>query len=70
MPSSGTGSIAKRWRELQGEHSWSGLLDPLDLDHGKSIISYGELVQANSDGFNNEKRSRTPATACTTTPTC
>ncbi|EER88480.1 hypothetical protein BDA96_10G209600 [Sorghum bicolor] len=54
---SGNGSIAERWRELQGEHSWNGLLDPLDLDLRKSIISYGELVSAALDGFNNEKRS-------------
>jgi hypothetical protein len=48
------GSIAERWRELQGEHSWDGLLDPLDLDLRKSLISYGELVSATRAGFNNE----------------
>jgi len=51
------GSIAERWRELQGEHSWDGLLDPLDLDLRKSLISYGELVSATRAGFNNEQRS-------------
>ena len=50
-------SIAERWRELQGSRSWDGLLDPLDLDLRKSLISYGELVSATGAGFNNEKRS-------------
>lgn len=53
-------SIAERWRELQGEHSWSGLLDPLDTDLRKSVISYGELVQATADGFD----IRAPAGGC------
>ncbi|KAL6865460.1 hypothetical protein ACP4OV_016611 [Aristida adscensionis] len=51
------GSIADRWRELHGEHSWDGLLDPLDLDLRKSVISYGELAQATYDSFNRERRS-------------
>ncbi|KAL6624369.1 hypothetical protein ACP70R_031690 [Stipagrostis hirtigluma subsp. patula] len=50
-------SIAQRWRELHGEHSWDGLLDPLDLDLRKYIISYGEFPQATYDSFNTEKRS-------------
>ncbi|CAN6353515.1 unnamed protein product [Urochloa humidicola] len=46
-----------RWRELHGNNSWKGLLDPLDIDLRKSIISYGELAEAIYDGFNTERRS-------------
>ncbi|CAL4923214.1 unnamed protein product [Urochloa decumbens] len=65
MPSSGTGNggtvggqdKGKGWRELHGARSWDGLLDPLDLELRKSVISYGEMVQAAEDGFNAEERS-------------
>lgn len=57
MSSSKLGSIANRWRELHGENSWNGLLDPLDLDLRTYVIAYGEIVQATYDAFNTEKRS-------------
>ncbi|CAM0953680.1 unnamed protein product [Alopecurus aequalis] len=51
------GSIASRWRALQGSGSWEGLLDPLDPDLRASVIAYGELAEATYEGFNSQRRS-------------
>uniref|UniRef100_A0ACD5T7A3 Uncharacterized protein n=1 Tax=Avena sativa TaxID=4498 RepID=A0ACD5T7A3_AVESA len=49
------GSIARRWRELQGSESWEKLLYPLDADLRASLIAYGELAEAAYDGFNGDE---------------
>ncbi|XP_074589792.1 phospholipase A1-II 7-like [Curcuma longa] len=56
--SSELGSIARRWRQLQGEDGWKGLLEPLDDDLRRSLVLYGELDQAVYDGFIQERKSR------------
>lgn len=52
------GSIAQRWKALNGERNWEGLLEPLDDDLRNVIIHYGERTQAAIDAFNNEKMSK------------
>ncbi|KAJ6935662.1 hypothetical protein NC652_010624 [Populus alba x Populus x berolinensis] len=47
-----TASIADRWRELSGEKSWNGLLNPLDIDLRRSIINYGDRATAIGNAFN------------------
>ncbi|KAG0498965.1 hypothetical protein HPP92_003656 [Vanilla planifolia] len=50
--------VQPRWRELNGENNWEGLLDPLDLNLRQHLINYGELVQAVYDAFNDDPNSR------------
>eukprot|EP00249_Psilotum_nudum_P015657 c25452_g1_i1 orf=1-543(-) len=52
------GTLSNRWREIQGENNWVGLLDPLDLELRKNIIRYGEFNQAAYDSFDNEEHSK------------
>jgi len=35
----GLGGTARRWRELQDEGGWAGLLDPLDLDLCRTVVT-------------------------------
>lgn len=52
------GNIPQRWMVLSGNSNWEGLLDPLDNDLRRYLISYGEMAQATRDAFNTNKMSK------------
>ncbi|KAL5989596.1 hypothetical protein ACLOJK_010489 [Asimina triloba] len=52
------GKIAERWKKLAGIDHWKNQLDPLDIDLRRSILIYGDLVEAIGDAFNNVKESK------------
>nr|CAB3477795.1 unnamed protein product [Digitaria exilis] len=49
--------MAGRWRELHGSGHWEGLLDPLDADLRRCLITYGEMITATYEAFIGESRS-------------
>ncbi|KAF8675867.1 hypothetical protein HU200_047359 [Digitaria exilis] len=49
--------MAGRWRELHGSGHWEGLLDPLDADLRRCLITYGEMITATYEAFIGERRS-------------
>ncbi|TVU35766.1 hypothetical protein EJB05_17669, partial [Eragrostis curvula] len=52
-----SGDMAERWRELHGSEHWEGLLDPLDVDLRRCLITYGEMIMATYEAFIGESRS-------------
>jgi hypothetical protein len=52
-----SGDMPGRWRELHGSDRWDGLLDPLDADLRRCLITYGEMIMATYEAFIAERRS-------------
>ena len=52
-----SGDMSSRWRELHGSDRWDGLLDPLDVDLRRCLITYGEMIMATYEAFIAEPRS-------------
>jgi hypothetical protein len=51
--------LAERWREIQGERKWKGLLTPqMDSVLRTEIVKCGEFAQANYDAFDYEPTSK------------
>lgn len=44
-------TLGSRWREYHGTNDWAGLLDPLDENLRREVVSYGEFVQAAYHSF-------------------
>ncbi|ERN14554.1 phospholipase A1-Igamma3, chloroplastic [Amborella trichopoda] len=57
-PEKHQGPLLERWREIQGENKWKGLLEPMDPLLRREIIRYGEFAQACYDSFNFSTYSR------------
>lgn len=54
-----TRPLAERWREIQGERKWEGLLTPeMDSVLRTEIVKCGEFAQANYDAFDYEPTSK------------
>ncbi|KAL7128836.1 hypothetical protein ABFS83_13G020700 [Erythranthe nasuta] len=51
-------NVAKRWRELSGQHGWRNLLNPLDADMQTYLLHYGGMAQVTYDTFNKQQMSR------------
>ncbi|KAK1666107.1 hypothetical protein QYE76_054266 [Lolium multiflorum] len=51
-----SGNMSGRWRELHGSDRWDGLLDPLDVDLRRLLITY-EMIMATYEAFIAERRS-------------
>lgn len=56
MAQSENGSV--KWRAVQGNDNWEGLLEPLDNDLREAILLYGDLTQATYDAFNSDPHSK------------
>ncbi|GLJ34127.1 hypothetical protein SUGI_0685950 [Cryptomeria japonica] len=39
-------SVGDRWEDIQGKHSWEGLLDPFDSTLKSEILRYGDFARA------------------------
>ncbi|ERN14561.1 phospholipase A1-Igamma1, chloroplastic [Amborella trichopoda] len=52
------GKLSERWREIQGENHWTGLLEPMDPLLRSELIRYGEHAQACYDAFDYDPFSR------------
>ncbi|XP_002966078.2 phospholipase A1-II 6 [Selaginella moellendorffii] len=50
--------LANKWRAVQGEAHWAGLLDPLDEELAVELIRYGQFVDAVYSSFNSNPRSK------------
>ncbi|GLJ04675.1 hypothetical protein SUGI_0001070 [Cryptomeria japonica] len=50
--------IAAEWRAIHGLNNWEGMLEPLHLGLRKSLLLYGDLIQATYDAFISDPHSK------------